>query len=138
LRTPLADFFSILLAERRNVDGRSAKFCGTVAGVSHLDGATSIVPGDRRRAVRFDGMDEGTECGKNRLLWLDGPFEWSGVTDDAAHSLMKPISGDLPLGSYPLRSRNPPRYNACNVQDALQAAYSLGLHNRHRVRRHAR
>ncbi|HWI69987.1 MAG TPA: hypothetical protein VNS88_16725, partial [Nitrospiraceae bacterium] len=84
------------LAKGRDADGSSAKFCGTVAGVSHLDSATSIVPGDRRRAVRFDGMDEGTECGKNRLLWLDGPFERSGVTDDAAHTLMKPISGDLP------------------------------------------
>ena len=122
----------------RDGDGGPAKFCRTVAGVGHLDGATSITPGDRRLGVRFDGMDEGAECGENCLLRLDDPFMRSGVTDDAAHSLVTPISGDLPLGSHPLRSRNPPRYDTCNVQDASHAAHGLGLHDRHRVRCHAR
>ena len=59
LRTPLADFFSIPLAERRNADSGPAKFCRTVAGVGHLDGATPITPGNRRGSVHFNGVSEG-------------------------------------------------------------------------------
>ena len=51
---------------------------------------------------------------------------------------MKPISGDLTLDSDPLRSRNPPRYNACNVQNASHAAHGLCLDDRHRVRCYVR
>ena len=113
-------------------------FCRTVAGVGHLDGATSITPGDRRLSPRLDGMDERAERGENRLLRLDDPFRGRVVTDDACHSLVKPISCDLPPGSHPLRSRNPPRYDSCNVHDASYTARGLGLHDRHRLRCHGR
>ena len=129
---------AILLAERRDADGCPALFCRTVARVGHLDGATSITPGDRRRGVRFNGMDEGAKRGENRLLRVDDPFQRNAVTDDAGYSLVTPIGNDLPLGSHPLRSRYPPRYDSCNVQDALYAARGLGLHDRHRVRCHGR
>ena len=129
---------AILLTERRDGDGSPAKFCRTVAGVSYLDGATSITPGDRRQGVRLDGMDEGAERGEDCLLRLDDPFQRSGVTDDACHQLVAPIGGDLPMGSHPLRSHDPSRYDSCNVQDASYAAHGLGLHDRHRVRCHGR
>ena len=76
-------------------------------------------------------------CGELHCV-LDGPFHRSAIINDPAHPLMKPISGDLSLGSHPLRSRNPPRFDSCNIEDASQAACSLYLHNRHRLRRHAR
>ena len=69
---------------------------------------------------------------------MDIPFERSSVTDDAIHSLVKPISRNLTLRPHPLCPRNPPSSNTCNVQDASQAACGLYLDDRHRVRLHSR
>ena len=105
-----------------------------VAGIGHFDGTAAIAPGNRRRGLRLNGMDEGAERGENRLLRLDGPFLRTGVTDDTGYSVVKPISGHLPLASHPFRSRNPPPDDSCNVYEASYAACSPGLHDRHRLR----
>src|SRR6185295_6851534 len=133
-RTKLADFFSIPLAERGDGDGGPAKLCRTVAGIGHLHGAASITPCDRRRSIRLDGMDKGAEGGKDCLLRANGPFMGSRVTNYTCHPIVEPISRDLSLGSHPLRSCNPPRYDSCDVHDASYTARGLGLHNRHRIR----